>query len=551
MIMLKITLPQFRQSQNSAFRKGLNALMYIVLLNGILLSCAKSETEEPIDENTGEELALGWIGTENNAEIPNDIQFFRGNLPAKVDLTPYLPPVASQGNFGTCVAWSVGYYTRTGMNAIQQQLSSSQIAAANRQGSPKDLFWAIPAGKKGTKCEGTHFQYALDVLQQRGVATVATVPYQNLGDCSSQPSSSWTAEAANFKIKSYREVALNVTAIKEKLAEDRMVMFAAFVTDAFSRWKGSSVMTSSAVLDGSSRGGHAMTIVGYDDARKAFRIVNSWGKDWGDSGFAWLDYNLMTNSQFTHSLFVAYSDATIKPNPVDPPPSNNGDFDLALPVCNDNDDPNQSDRRYRILDYDVYNIGRKTINSSSRWSTIYMYYNAYDADDYGVLLHQYVTNEFGAAGTNNSYPNGLGEWGNWWYNVSLRSGNSLGQAIFGQLNLRWGYRTPLLNGYYYLVVITDPFEAIDEGIEDNNLYFMTTTSGDPLFFRNGVSNGLTSDGAPEIRVNQAKQYSPVNARHPNAYTPEEIRKWVKQQQANGSLAAKAKAFDRSVHSAPK
>lgn len=37
-------------------------------------------------------------------------------------------------------------------------------------------------------------------------------------------------------------------------------------------------------------GGHAMTIVGYDDVRQAFRIRNSWGPDWGDNGYAWLSY---------------------------------------------------------------------------------------------------------------------------------------------------------------------------------------------------------------------------------------------------------------------
>ena len=36
-----------------------------------------------------------------------------------------------------------------------------------------------------------------------------------------------------------------------------------------------------------------MTIVGYDDTVNggSFRIVNSWGTDWGDNGYAWIRYS--------------------------------------------------------------------------------------------------------------------------------------------------------------------------------------------------------------------------------------------------------------------
>lgn len=45
-------------------------------------------------------------------------------------------------------------------------------------------------------------------------------------------------------------------------------------------------------------GGHAMVIVGYDDMRGrngagAYRVLNSWGADWGDNGYLWWDYEAM------------------------------------------------------------------------------------------------------------------------------------------------------------------------------------------------------------------------------------------------------------------
>jgi C1A family cysteine protease len=36
---------------------------------------------------------------------------------------------------------------------------------------------------------------------------------------------------------------------------------------------------------------HAMVITGYDDDKKAFRVMNSWSTAWGDKGFAWIDYD--------------------------------------------------------------------------------------------------------------------------------------------------------------------------------------------------------------------------------------------------------------------
>jgi len=49
------------------------------------------------------------------------------------------------------------------------------------------------------------------------------------------------------------------------------------------RWKG----------DGPKHG-HAMVIVGYDDYKYggAIKVSNSWGKDWGKDGFAWIPYNI-------------------------------------------------------------------------------------------------------------------------------------------------------------------------------------------------------------------------------------------------------------------
>ncbi len=62
---------------------------------------------------------------------------------------------------------------------------------------------------------------------------------------------------------------------------------------------------------------HAMTIIGYDDNKfgGAFRVVNSYGKDWGDKGYFWLkykDFKTLTTGVFTLDLS---SDINYNKNP--------------------------------------------------------------------------------------------------------------------------------------------------------------------------------------------------------------------------------------------
>ena len=40
-------------------------------------------------------------------------------------------------------------------------------------------------------------------------------------------------------------------------------------------------------------GGHAVTMYGYDDTKKQFIVMNSWGFKWGDKGFFYLPYDYL------------------------------------------------------------------------------------------------------------------------------------------------------------------------------------------------------------------------------------------------------------------
>jgi len=525
----------FLQSKKIFSLRSMTCLGFFVLM---FVACEKPELEEPTpDPQQINGNGTGWIGTENASTIPNDPMLFgNGNLPSRVDLTPYLPPMGDQGQTGTCIAWACGYNQRTALQAIRNNHTGNQLNNTSRQFSAKDLFWSIPNGLKGEDCNGTHFKNAYDKMLQRGIATVQTVPFQNLGDCSSSPSSSWTTEAGQYKIESYRELPVTVDAIKAKLAENRPLAFGAIVTQGFNQWRGSSVMRTGDVLNSPQGGGHAMSIVGYDDAKGAFRIANSWGTNWGDNGFAWIDYNLMTNPQFTKYVFVAYD----KPseNPVNPTTTNG--INIAVNRLNDNDNTEESNPRHRRLTYNVKNTGDKIVRASKDWSILYLYVNAYDIEDLDVILHRYISNDEGWEGEQGPYDDGIGISSNRWIYANIEPGETLGQAFFGSTTstLNANFTMPSISGDYYLVMIADAFEDLDEENLNDNIYFLYGNDGGPIRFSNGVGQGFSSDeGSIENRAS-TNPHTAVNPNNLNAYRPDEIRGYLLQQYKAGKFSPK-------------
>jgi Papain family cysteine protease len=54
-------------------------------------------------------------------------------------------------------------------------------------------------------------------------------------------------------------------------------------------------------------GDHATCIVGYDEAKQAFKVRNSWGPYWGEEGYVWIGYEAF-ELPFTGALAITLSD---------------------------------------------------------------------------------------------------------------------------------------------------------------------------------------------------------------------------------------------------
>jgi C1A family cysteine protease len=513
-------------------------------------ACKKSSDDTPVTPVTPvtpDEFQFGWLATDNPSGIPSsvgNIGVGSGTVPSSYDLTQYLPPIGNQGQYGTCVGWSTGYYAKSATEAIALNRSATDLASAANQISAKDLFIAIPDSKKGAAdCNGTNFTDALDILQTRGAATLQVVPYSGLNDCSvANLQASWTADAAGHKIKYYRKINADANTVKEQVSNKLPVVFGAKVYDNFQTWNTNDVYSS---LSGNFSGNHAITIVGYDDAKGpngAFKVVNSWGNAWGAAGFIWVDYNFMF-AQFAmgdNFYIMANDDGNVNPTP---PPNTTG-VDVAPWAFSDYSSNFPNERKIAL---NLYNIGNQSLPASADWAVYYIYYNAYDANDYGIMFYD----QFNTSVSPGSYDCPTTD--NCVFNFDLPAGANFANLIFGIPSVERTYYVPDITGYYYLMLYADPADVLSEQNEQNNVFY--TTSQYPAYFQNGYAgkNGTANvnttdlnfrnDMTPNSQVLRKNKYnSAVSTVAPNAYTPEEILFFMKKQKQTGKLSQKLAEF---------
>lgn len=215
----------------------------------------------------------------------------RNPLPERKTLEQYAPKRLNQGQQGSCVAWSSAYGARTIMEAMRTGKDPNQLAF-----SPSFLYNSIHLDN----CQGAYINDAMDVMKQYGVPPLHVMPYDE-STCSQKPNQMQIQNASQFKTRGYQRLSLggddqtvNMLAIKQNIAAGAPVVIGMMVGQSFMRdMMGKSVFIPSGEdYNGYGMGGHAMCVVGYDDYKEggAFRIMNSWGMDWGENGFCWVRY---------------------------------------------------------------------------------------------------------------------------------------------------------------------------------------------------------------------------------------------------------------------
>ncbi len=215
----------------------------------------------------------------------------KAELPAAVDLSPFCPEVRHQGYIFSCVGWATGYGALSIQRAILNNCTDKQVITRNAH-SALFLYNQI----KPEDCDkGSRISDALSFLNTMGDCLARQFDF-DVNDCAKKPDSTVSDQAKRYAIEDYltlfgskEKEAEKVRRVKVALAKNKPVVIGMLVLRNFYELKNAQYWHPG-LGNTTPAGGHALVVVGYDDHKGAFRLMNSWGKNWGDGGYIWVKY---------------------------------------------------------------------------------------------------------------------------------------------------------------------------------------------------------------------------------------------------------------------
>jgi len=209
-----------------------------------------------------------------------------------LDLRDYVTPVKDQGNCGSC--W---VFATTGA------LESVTLISNNTPYKDLDLAEQILVSCSGAgNCGGGYISYASDFIRDTGLPLESCYPYTATNGNCKDACLSWLS---TYKITSWNWVATTsptVDAIKTALYNYGPLVTTMDVYTDFSHY----VEGIYSYTRGHYEGSHAVLIVGYDDSYQCFIVKNSWGTDWGESGYFRIAYSELNSKVDFGDWTIAY-----------------------------------------------------------------------------------------------------------------------------------------------------------------------------------------------------------------------------------------------------
>jgi C1A family cysteine protease len=217
-------------------------------------------------------------------DVPHSFPVEGVALPPKFDWrnvegVNYTSPVLDQGQCGSCVSFAATATLQDQMNVTQKTPSSPWAF------SPQHLFSC-----GGGSCDrGWRPGNAASFLRNNGIPDEACFPYQSGADgkdaaCRQSCSDSKSRSVKIVSFSSSGWGGASEEAVKTALLHGPVVTTMQVYED-FTFYK-SGVYKH---VTGSVLGGHAISIVGWDDSENSWIVRNSWNTDWGEGGYFRID----------------------------------------------------------------------------------------------------------------------------------------------------------------------------------------------------------------------------------------------------------------------
>ncbi len=216
-------------------------------------------------------------------------------VPPIVDLRNLSSVIEDQGSIGSCTANAI-------VGAIEMLI--------NKLGKPyEDLsrlfIYYNTRTLQGTLSNGditygTSIREAIKTCVDIGVCTEEIWPYANML-WNILPSVNAYTDALRHRVTNYYSI-MNHEHIRYAVAEGYGVVFGIQIYDSFQNTPSSGIVPENDIA----LSGHAMVIVGYNDQEQKYIVRNSWGTDWGNNGYCFMDYNYVNSEGYNFWIIKQY-----------------------------------------------------------------------------------------------------------------------------------------------------------------------------------------------------------------------------------------------------
>ena len=196
-----------------------------------------------------------------------------------------LGSILNQGYLGSCVSNAFAFCINT------QTINHFSISRLYHY-----LICRIIQNSSIDQDDGTTIRTGCQSIAKWGAVSENTNPYY-INNFSKFPSLSILQSAKFFKKFTYTFITQDLTSLKMCIYTYKVpIIFGIMIYSSFYNTGSNGIVPTPNITKDTLEGGHCMNIIGYDDVKKWFICVNSWGKSFGNNGKCYISYSYILNS---------------------------------------------------------------------------------------------------------------------------------------------------------------------------------------------------------------------------------------------------------------
>lgn len=197
--------------------------------------------------------------------------------------------IYDQGGLGSCTANAIAFAFE--FDEYKQKLQNNKF-------TPSRLFiYYNERNMEGNVStdSGAEIRDGIKSINKIGVCPETMWPY-DISKFTEKPKKVCYNVAKHHKSIQYKRVIQNMSQIKAALSNGYPIVFGFLVYESFESEKTATTgIVQMPKKDERLLGGHAVSLVGFNDNTKMFKVRNSWSNKWGDNGYCYFPYDYIKN----------------------------------------------------------------------------------------------------------------------------------------------------------------------------------------------------------------------------------------------------------------